>query len=207
MEYTELEKKELEGIEYLKENNDMEDINVVLKVYNKLLSQKVFKTKVGKEYLKVLQAKLYESSIDRRSIRPIPIIDDEFDESEEQKKNKEVVQKKPTNLPPKKVVAKQASNFNVKVETEQKSNEKKQEKDIDKYKIFFINSAILNVILMIVIAVMIYIAGSSKNPTIVDYEKKLLDKYATWQQELEEWEDSLRDREYELENKSETKEK
>lgn len=53
-------RKELRGIEYLEENNNMDNVNVMIQVYNKLLEQQLFHTAVGKHYLKQLQERILE---------------------------------------------------------------------------------------------------------------------------------------------------
>ena len=52
--------------------------------------------------------------------------------------------------------------------------------------------------LVAVIAFMIIITLTSKNPNIIDYENKLQNKYSTWQEELESQEESIKEREEEL---------
>ena len=45
---------------------------------------------------------------------------------------------------------------------------------------------------------MFFISKSSSNPTIIDYERKLQDKYASWESDLKEKEQELKDFEWEL---------
>ena len=40
---------------------------------------------------------------------------------------------------------------------------------------------IVNIVLVVVIAAMAVILKTSSTPTVIDYERKLQDKYATWQ--------------------------
>lgn len=53
-------KKELRGIVFLEENNNMNDVNVMIQVYNKLLQQRLFQTAVGRHYLKQIQGRILE---------------------------------------------------------------------------------------------------------------------------------------------------
>lgn len=53
----------------------------------------------------------------------------------------------------------------------------------------------VSVILAISIIGMFIIASTSDNPTILNYENKLIDKYAEWEQELDEREAALNERE------------
>lgn len=194
------EKRELEGIKYLKENNDMTNLEVVLKVYNKLVEQNVFKTKAGIGYLRELQSQLIAGDIPREKIRPIPIIDFD-DEAPAEAENPVAVQKtvKPE------VVAPRPQPARIREIKRQEPPKKKEEKTVtapksqtptpvktDKYKSMFVTSFIFNIILAIIIIVMMAIAGSSGNPTILNYEEKLQDKYAAWEQDLKERERDIK---------------
>lgn len=55
-----------------------------------------------------------------------------------------------------------------------------------------------NIILALVVVAMFLIAFSSNHPTILNYEEKLLDKYAPWEQELKERERMVQQKEQEL---------
>lgn len=62
-----------------------------------------------------------------------------------------------------------------------------------KYKARANTLLIINIALVIVILAMILIMQKSDTPTIVNYENKLIDKYETWQTELEEREERVRE--------------
>lgn len=55
------EKKELEGIKYIQQNNDLKDIKTVLALYNKLAEKKLFRTQAGLDFLDSLKTKLEKS--------------------------------------------------------------------------------------------------------------------------------------------------
>lgn len=59
-------------------------------------------------------------------------------------------------------------------------------------------SVLLNILLVIVVIAMFVITLIGKNPTILNYEKVLTDKYASWEQELTERESVIREKEREL---------
>ena len=63
-----------------------------------------------------------------------------------------------------------------------------------KYKL----SMMINLILVCCIIGMFLVSMTSSNPTILNYESKLLDKYASWEQELTEREQEIREIESEL---------
>jgi len=71
-----------------------------------------------------------------------------------------------------------------------------KQKDTDKNR--FIISAILNVLLILAIIAMFTISFKSEQPNIFNYEKALVDKYASWEQELTEREQMIREKEKEL---------
>lgn len=65
--------KEADGIKYIKENTKMDDPEVVLKLYNKLIQDEMLSTPVGMAFLVELQEFLIMSTdIDGEFIRPIP---------------------------------------------------------------------------------------------------------------------------------------
>lgn len=59
-------------------------------------------------------------------------------------------------------------------------------------------SVLVNVFLVIVVIGMMIVSLTGDNPNILNYENKLLDKYAQWQQELTEREQVIREKEREL---------
>lgn len=59
-------------------------------------------------------------------------------------------------------------------------------------------SVLLNILLVFVVIAMFVITLTGKNPTILNYEQKLTDKYAGWEQELTEREAAIREKEREL---------
>lgn len=59
-------------------------------------------------------------------------------------------------------------------------------------------SLIFNVVLAAAVIAMFLITLKSENPNILNYEKNLLNKYASWEQELSERESIIREKEREL---------
>lgn len=56
----------------------------------------------------------------------------------------------------------------------------------------------LNVALMCLVAVMFWVAMTSSNPNIINYERAIQNKYASWEQQLQERENIVREKEKEL---------
>ena len=73
-----------------------------------------------------------------------------------------------------------------------KPSEKKDQ--IDKTKI----SIFLNILLVLMVIGMFFIAKTADNPNIINYETAIQDKYASWQQDLYEREMIIREKELEL---------
>lgn len=59
-------------------------------------------------------------------------------------------------------------------------------------------SLILNLILVIAVIAMFSITLNSDNPNIINYESAIVNKYASWEQELSEREKAVREKEREL---------
>ena len=74
----------------------------------------------------------------------------------------------------------------------------RMEKKIEQGKKRLRISLIVNLFLAVLVAGMMIITLTSDQPNIVNYENKIVDKYAQWQQELEEREQAVREKEQEL---------
>lgn len=70
---------------------------------------------------------------------------------------------------------------------------KKKEK-VDKFAI----SVWLNILLVLLVIGMFFIAKTGDNPNVINYEKAVQDKYATWEQQLTERENVIREKELSL---------
>ena len=158
-------KKEIEGIRYIKTKTDMNDPEVILQVYNKMIGQKLFETAVGYSYLKDLQEYLTTIPfIKNEDILPIPVTHPRLEESLKKQK-REIAQK-----------------------------ERVRAESSGKLKI----SLCVNAILVVCVVAMFAMALTSDSPTIVDYQSKLLNRYASWEQELTEREKAVSEKEQEL---------
>ena len=81
-------------------------------------------------------------------------------------------------------------------DTQQKLDE--QKKETLKYKGRVKSLIICNIILFIVIGIMMYIATTGNNVNVINYEHKLVDKYAAWESQLTEREKQVREAEKRL---------
>lgn len=164
--------QEKKGISYLNAQLDANNIEKVYQLYTELVDKKIFITVVGIEYLKKLRGILLrDSRFSADKLRPIRITT----------VNKQVKNR----------VEKYISS---KYETEVRQQKKEKEGIRNKLN----TSIIINVVLVIILIAMFFISKSSSNPTIIDYERKLQDKYASWESDLKEKEQELKDLEWEL---------
>lgn len=163
-------KDELAAIKYMSAKTDSKDAKQVYILYNAIIDKQLFNTLVGMNYLKELQQFLYLSKeVPNEKIRPIPI----------NQETKEMIEGK-------------------RELSEHKSEIKRITKERNRYKDWFMKSFIVNVVLIIVIAAIVYITIHSDNPNITNYEVNLQNKYSSWQEQLESQEESLKAREQEF---------
>ena len=164
--------QEKNGINYLNAQLDVNNIEKVYQLYTELVDKKIFITVIGIDYLKKLRGILLrDSRFSADNLRPIRITT----------VNKQVKNR----------VEKYISS---KYETEVRQHKKEKEGIRNKLN----TSIIINVVLVIMLIAMFFISKSSSNPTIIDYERKLQDKYASWESDLKEKEQELKDLEWEL---------
>lgn len=157
-------------IQKLEEKMDYQNPQMVLMVYKKAIENRIFKTPVGYEYLKELQKTIGKSSRLQEEVPPIPV--------------NQVYSLRDSTAPViEKVKASQ------KPQKPQKPKKEKQE--------FFTRKTSIcwNVILVILVLVMFYISTTGSKPTILNYEKALQNRYAVWEQELEQRESEIREKE------------
>jgi len=169
-------KKEIEGIRYIKTKTNMNDPEVILQVYNKMIGQKLFETAVGYSYLKDLQEYLTTIPfIKNEDILPIPVTHPRL----------EIAQKERVRA----VRARQREKNLAKIDRKALETESS-----GKLKI----SLCVNAILVVCVVAMFAMTLTSDSPTIVDYQSKLLNRYASWEQELTEREKAVSEKEQEL---------
>lgn len=177
-------KKELQAINYVKEQTKMNDPDVVMKVYTALVDQNAFETPVGYTFLEELQEYLKTVPyIKAEDIKPIKV------------KKVEALKEKATK--PHKVKAVKAPKQ--KKEKAIKEQTKVVSKEPPKYKVLFRVCLFFSIVFLLIIGGMFtitYLSGNNTN--IINYEDQLINKYEEWEQELKERESQLIEREQEL---------
>lgn len=164
-----LAKSEQLRIERLEGKLDYDNPQMVYAVYKKAIENRVFKTPVGYDFLKKLQELLKESPMMTESIADIPVYG----------------------------VYSLRESTNPTVEKIKASTKKKKEKP--KQEIFNKRTLIIiNIGLVILVILMFFISTTGSNPTVLNYERALQNRYSEWDKELSEREQNIREKEKEL---------
>lgn len=183
----ELAQREIEGTKYLRQKLDMENPNAVFSIYQNLIEQDLFETPVGYCFLKELRDYLLMiPAISNEEVLAIPI---RYPQTEEEEKKQKKEQKK------------EEQRKERQREKEKAKNKKEQKKEGKNYKgrcQFFM---VTSLILLISVVSMMLLAATSDNVNILNYENKLIDKYSSWEQELEERAQAVKEQEQALEEK------
>lgn len=158
-------KREEETVEYIKANTDLNDLNKVLKLYHKLVERKTLKTVVGYGFLNELRIKILKAGIVTKENLP----DIRVERSE-----------------------KEPRIFNNAME---KELEQKRLALIEDYKAKLRNTRIVSFFLAVIIVIMIVMAILSDRSLYTIYEDQFIDKYESWQSDLEAREKALEERE------------
>lgn len=158
-------KREEETIEYIKANTDLNDLNKGLKLYYKLVERKTLKTVVGHAFLKELQEKIIKAGIVTKE--NMPCIQVDRDE---------------------KTLKTFANDF-------EKEQEKKHLAMVEEYRIRHRNARIINIFLTVIIIFMIAISIWSDRSVFSIFENKIIDKYSTWEEELNKREKAIEEKE------------
>lgn len=161
-------RKEKRAIEIITKQMDMNVPDTVLKVYKQIISQKLFHTQVGYDFLKGLQNYLYMNpEISNESIDTIDI--DSPEESMEALNAARAKRGEKTQDLKKNITATSG-------------------KYMLRAKIFLCTT----IILLITVVAMFAITLTAKVPTVINYEKVLNDRYSVWEQELTQRENNLK---------------
>lgn len=158
-----LAKAEESSIQFLEQKMNFEDTNTTLRIYEKALKEKIFKTPVGFEFLRKIQTELMKRGVPPENIKSIPLYQI-FSQKEEEKTIRIF---RPKAKP-------------------------------DKTKEYLRNSLWLNMVLILLTIGMFVISLFGETPNIVNYRFKIQDEYASWEQDLMERENRIKEKEREL---------
>ncbi|MCM1101713.1 MAG: hypothetical protein NC398_10045 [Acetatifactor muris] len=164
-----LAETESRKVEYLNAHLDYDNPESVLRIYKKAISERIFKSPVGLFFLKELQSYLAQSpGIDSEEINAIPLYVS-FDTEFREQPEPVRSRVRPAPVPP----------------APKKSPA-----------LWF--SVILNLGLVAAVIAMFAITLNADQPNILNYEREITNRYASWEQELTERENAVREREREL---------
>ena len=167
-EQAKLAQKEVEGIQYIHDNMNMDNPQMVQEIYQRIMAQELFHTPIGYAYLKELQDYLKGlPGVDASEIPGIPVKDMGLDLEHVAVKEK----------------SGEHPNENV-----DKNSEEQQETKLQKRCRILLS---VNIVLIIIIIAMFVISLTSGSTTILNYETKIINKYEEWEQELDEREAAL----------------
>lgn len=181
-------KKELDGIRYIRSQTRLNNPEVVRKLYDKLILKEVFSTPVGYQFLYELQEYLKAAtSVNNEDIRPIPVYasaSQKANESDEDAKEAARAHRE---------ARKQAKRIE---QAAKEAAAHPREPQRRNYRKAFVGSMVFSIICVAIIVgmfVITYISGNNIN--IINYENALVDKYESWEEELEEREAAVREKE------------
>lgn len=162
-------RREANGVKYIRENTDMDNPEILLQLYQKLLEENLFETPVGLGFLKELRDELAAiPSVGEQELAAIPT-DALLNQNEVRG-----------------------------VKREMNAERSRMERRQEQWKKRLRASLAVNLFLGIVMIGILVIAMTNDHPNIINYENKLVDKYAQWQQELDEREQTIKEKEREL---------
>lgn len=187
-EQAKLAQKEAAKVRYIKDQTSMDDPDVVLRLYNKLVMREVFVTPVGWGFLRELQEYLNTIPyIKNEDILPIPVFQPQPVEIRDAREEEEARQRaRKRNREKAKMVMKA-----------------RQQKYRDYRKLFHISTFFAVVFAIGIIGMFLITYLSADNVNMINYENEVINKYETWQQQLDEREAELNRREMELEQQEE----
>ncbi len=163
-----LAEKEHKQVKYLEKNMDFNNPEQVLNVYQKLIAERTFRTPVGTCFLRRLQDYLVKK-VDGGKERIPAIPVDEPCERSVKKPREELA--------------------SIRMATQ-----KRKEKQENSYKI----SVILNFVLITAVLLMFWMTMQSDTPNMLNYRVALENRYSSWEQELAQREQAVREKELEL---------
>lgn len=176
--------KEQEAVEYVNKQLNFDDTKSLLALYNQMVSRRMFHTQVGISYLKNIQDYLLRSDVDPATIESIPISVEDFATNDDESTDNKTKGKKTTD-------SQNDASDNFKAKAREKKLIEKNSR-LTKLTVAFI---VISIVLVITVVGMFIIANTSGNPTILNYEEVLQNKYASWEEDLQRRESDLQRKE------------
>ena len=220
--------KEVQAISYIMKQIDNEDPKAVLAAYQQMVKKDLFHTKLGLGFLEDMRKQLLAlPEIDAADLPPVPSLPPKpqterilIKEEEAPAPKRPVAKKEGAKPAPKpgaeeKRAGRKSASHPTRQTKEEKvektsRKEKKQKEKIEdltpekmtaalkRYKKLSRLLLIACITMLLIIIGMFAINATSQNPTILNYEEKIVDKYASWEEELDAREQELNEREQKL---------
>lgn len=189
-EQAKLAQKEVEGIQYIHDNMNMDNPQMVQEIYQRIMDQELFHTPIGYAYLKELQDYLKGlPGVDASAIPGIPVKDMglDLDQVAGRENSGEQANENTDENTEKQDDGAAGSDIKV-TEKEKKKQQEQQETKLQKRCRILLS---VNIVLVIIVIAMFVISLTSGSTTILNYETKIINKYEDWEQELDEREAAL----------------
>lgn len=216
--------REVQAISYIMKQINTEDPQAVLAAYQQMVKKNLFHTKLGIGFLEDMRKQLLvlpeisdadvpaipQNAVRQEDTKRILIKEDEAKHAEEDKKIKKKTESKiqPSAKTQDKADAKQErtkekksrqiSPKHAEIKAEQPMSVEEVTAAMKKYKKMSHILLIACVTMLLIIIGMFAINATSQNPTILNYEEKIINKYASWEQQLDQREQELNEREQQL---------
>lgn len=214
--------REVQAISYIMKQINTEDPQAVLAAYQQMVKKNLFHTKLGIGFLEDMRKQLLalpefsdadvpaipQNAVKQEDTKRILIKEDEAKHAEEDKKIKKKTeskiqpsakaQDKAEEKRAKEKKSRQISQKHAEIKAEQPMTVEEVTAAMKKYKKMTHILLIACVTMLLIIIGMFAINATSQNPTILNYEEKIINKYASWEQQLDQREQELNEREQQL---------
>lgn len=188
VEEAEIARQEQHRISLIEEKLDEDNIASIAMIYEKSVHNQVFVTPIGIAFLTRLQ-KILEANDRPESLLAIPVPKSEKSElvAEEQEVDS-ILSKEEENG---------TARLNIRVDKLEKQLQKK-DKQLKNASVKVRNSYIVSGVLVIMVIALFVITIMGENANVLNYKRVLTDRYASWEVELKQREDAVREKENEL---------
>ncbi|WP_028243637.1 hypothetical protein [Pseudobutyrivibrio ruminis] len=184
--------KELKSVEYILAQLKDADERGVLKVYKKLINQRLFSTEIGMGFLSQLRQNLVATgAFSEDEIPEIYSLETGENQAVSENKSEVLAQKEETE----KIIDEKPKAKKEKADKKVVSNNEPTYGRIKRLKLINKILLVLCITLLLCVIGMFYVNSTINSPTILDYEEKIIDEYSSWEQQLSEREQQLNERE------------
>ena len=204
--------KELKAVEYILGQMKTADEQEVLKIYKKIISQKLFSTQIGMGFLNQLRQNLVATgAFDEGQIPQIYSLEEPTEEASRPNSPEKSVSEEPIkeeSVKEKPVKEKKVSKLTKlkKEKTDKESTVVSEDSSGVIKRLRMVNSFLIVCVFTLLICVlgMFYVSTTINSPTILNYKEAITDEYSSWKQQLDERERQLNEREAELDAREAT---